>query len=139
MSKFVIIALTREQARHWINTKRRDDMLWAMNYPNQSDILIVTSPDHLRGFNVERGVLLDGWREIHNIRELLFLANIHTQGTNPALKKAYDEVEGKIRPTPKKATISGKTYNQLITDAAEYMANDIDNEVLKSLMKTTTL
>lgn len=112
MSKYVIISPKGEQARQWIHNKRNTDTVWSMSYPSDSRILIVTHPDHLRGVNVSTGVLLDGWREMPQIKEILFMAMIHTQGTIPALKSAYESVEDKIT-TPK---LQGKRITQIIID-----------------------
>lgn len=93
MSRFYVIARNNEQARHWINSNRVWDTEFNNKYPNSSDVRIVTHSLQLRGVNVEHGILLSGWKEIPDIKEILFLAMINNQGTNPILKKAYEEVE----------------------------------------------
>lgn len=129
--KFVIITPSVIFAKDWIVRKRIADVQWAMNHPLNSDILIATRPEHLRGMNVEHGVLLEGWRSMPDIKEMLFLAMIHTQGTNLSLKKAYEEVEDKL---PVKPTLRGKQITKAYVDeAAKLMADDIDKEVLKQL------
>jgi hypothetical protein len=138
MNKFYVIAKSQLQGHHWVDNRRSTDDLFNHEYPNRTDAIVVTRPEHLRGCNVEHGILLSGWKEIPDIEEILFLAQIHSQGKIPALKKAYDEIRPSVRPTPKKPSISGMTYTQSLIDAAEIFAKEIDNEVLKSLMKTST-
>ena len=60
------------------------------------------------------------------------MASVHV---NPALGRIYTQVKPKTRPTPK---LTGKQITAIYVDeAAALMAKEIDNEVLKSLMKTT--
>lgn len=132
MNKFYVIARSQLQGHTWISSKRVNEETFNGLYPNRTDCIVVTRPEHLRGCNVEHGILLEGWREIQDIEEILFLAMIHSQGQNPALRKAYELVKPKVRPTPKK-TISGTTYNNAIQQAADELAKAIDDGLVKSI------
>lgn len=94
--KYVIVARNREQARLWIERTRATNKEWNDTYPNSNDILIVNNPELLRGFNVDRGILLDGWRSIPNIKEIVEALLIHSfdtgAATNPVLKLIYAEL-----------------------------------------------
>lgn len=90
---FYVIARSYIHGKNWVNDKRRTDSEFNDRYPHERNVKIITTPDQLRGHNVEHGILLSGWKEHPNIKEILFLAMIHSQGTIPALKKAFEEVE----------------------------------------------
>lgn len=120
--KYYIIARSQMQGHHWVDNKRCTDGHFNHLYANRNDIVVVTRPEHLRGHNVEHGILLEGWRNIPDIEEILFLAMIHSQGKILALKQAYESIcpPSKQRPTPK---LRGKSITSIIVDELEH--NDI--------------
>jgi hypothetical protein len=90
--KYYVIARSQLQGHQWIQNKRCTEENFNYQYPNRTDCIVITRPEHLRGHNVEHGILLEGWRTIPDIEEILFLANIHSQGKIEPLKRAYDEI-----------------------------------------------
>ncbi len=129
MKKFVI-AGTSHEANYWII----QDL--GKRYPSNtsasmSDYVFVSSPDILRGTRDPHGVFVGNWLgrpDIYEIVEALMMASIHV---NPALSKIYNQVK------PKK---QGRNYTQIFIDeAAELLAQEIDAEVLKSLIQSTTI
>ena len=135
MSKIFVIAGTTQEANFWIKgnlTKRQNSGETTLSW---SDYVIVSSPDKLRGSRDPHGVFVGNWLgrpDIFDIVQALMISSIHV---NPALGKIYNQVKPKTRPTPK---IQGLSAHSIIIDeAASLLAKEIDNEVLKSLMKTT--
>jgi len=113
MVKYCVIAKSQIQGRIWIDNRRCVDENFNRQYPSPRDIMVVTRPEHLRGCMVEHGILLEGWKEIPDIQEILTLANIHAQGRNVALKNALQSVSLKVRPTPK---LRGMRISSIIID-----------------------
>jgi hypothetical protein len=132
MSKIFVIAGTGEEARRWINSNIEKRAKRGETTYSLSDYCYVASPDKLRGIRDPHGVFVGNWLgrpDIFDIVQTLMMQSIHV---NPALGKIYKDLQPKVRPTP-------KTYNQVIQTAADELAKHIDAEVLKSLMKTTTI
>lgn len=94
-SKFCIVARNAVQARQWINDKRATDHNWNHEYPQNSDIIIVSNPDHLRGMTITSGVLLQGWNEIPNIKDIINVLYINTRGNNKKLEEVYLYMQGR--------------------------------------------
>ena len=61
--KFFVIARNNEQGRQWLNQKRASDPVFYEKYPNYRDVIIVTSPECVRGHSVKHGTFLPGWKE----------------------------------------------------------------------------
>ena len=73
-----------------------------------------------------------GRPDIFDIVEELLSRTIHV---NPNLSRIYNDLKPKVRPTPK---LTGSQITQAyIDEAAALMAQEIDNEVIKSFIKTT--
>jgi len=132
--KTFVVAGTAHEANYWII----QDL--GKRYPSNtsasmSDYVYVSSPDSLRGIRDPHGVFVGNWLgrpDIFEIVQALMMASVHV---NPALGRIYTQVKPKTRPTSK---LTGKQITAIYVDeAAALMAKEIDNEVLKSLMKTT--
>jgi hypothetical protein len=134
--KTFVVAGTYHEANYWII----NDL--GKKYPTNTSLTMshyvyVSKADDLRGVRDPHGVFVGNWLgrpDILEIVEALMLASVHV---NPALGKIYKDLKPKVRPTPK---LTGSQITQIyIDEAAELMAKEIDTEVLKSLMKTTTI
>ena len=126
--KTFVVAGTAHEANYWII----QDL--GKRYPSNtsasmSDYVYVSSPDSLRGIQDPHGVFVGNWLgrpDIFEIVQALMMASVHV---NPALGRIYNQVKPKVQPA--------KTYTMILNEAASLLAREIDNEVLKSLMKTT--
>jgi hypothetical protein len=134
--KTFVIAGTYHEANYWII----NDL--GKKYPSNTSLTMshyvyVSKADDLKGVRDPHGVFVGNWLgrpDILEIVEALMLASVHV---NPALGKIYKDLQPKVRPTPK---LTGSQITQIyIDEAAELIAKEIDTEVLKSLMKTTTI
>jgi hypothetical protein len=134
MSRIFVIAGTAHEANYWII---RD---LGKRYPSNtsasmSDYKYVSHVDDVKGYTNPHGVFVGNWLgrpDIFEIVEALMMRSTHV---NPALGRIWEQVKPKTRPTPK---LTGKQITAIYVDeAAALMAKEIDNEVLKSLMKTT--
>ena len=139
MSKIFVIAGTYQEATNWIKQDLENRYPFNLSL-SMSDYVYVSSPDTLRGVRDPHGVFVGNWLgrpDIFEIVQALMLASVHV---NPALGKIYSQVKPKTRPTPKQPPLHKVAggYALAVQDAAELLAREIDNEVLKSLMKTAT-
>jgi len=134
MSRIFVIAGTAHEANYWII----QDL--GKRYPSNtsasmSDYKYVSHVDDVKGYTNPHGVFVGNWLgrpDIYEIVEALLMRSTHV---NPALGRIWEQVKPKTRPTPK---LTGKQITAIYVDeAAALMAKEIDNEVLKSLMKTT--
>lgn len=134
MNKIYVIAGTAREATDWVKSNLQKRILNGETPLGISEYAYVTGVDTLRGIRNPHGVFVGNWLgrpDIFDIVEALMIASIHV---NPVLDKIYNQVKPKIRPTPK---LTGKQITAIYVDeAASLMAKEIDNEVLKSLMKT---
>jgi hypothetical protein len=139
MSKIFVIAGTSHEANYWI-INHLGKRFPSNTSASMSDYVYVSSPDKLKGIRDPHGVFVGNWLgrpDILEIVEALMLASVHV---NPALGKIYKDLKSKVRPTPKQPPLHKVAggYAIAVQDAAELLAREIDNEVLKSLMKTAT-
>jgi hypothetical protein len=82
------------------------------------------------------GVFIGTWRNRLDINEVLNTLSICSRVRNPALDNLRSEIVPPIKPTPK---IRGNTANQVyIDEAAERLAKEIDEEVVKQLINSPT-
>lgn len=135
MSKIFVIAGTGEEARRWINGNIEKRAKSGETTYSLSDYCYVATPDKLRGIQNPHGVFVGNWLGRPDILEIVEALLMASTIVNPALGKIYRDLKPKVRPTPK---LTGSQINQIyIDEAAELMAQEIDNEVLKSFIKTT--
>lgn len=132
--KTFVIAGTYHEANYWII----NDL--GKKYPSNTSLTMshyvyVSKADDLRGVRDPHGVFVGNWLgrpDILEIVEALLMASVHV---NPALGKIYKDLKPKVRPTPK---LTGNQITQVyIDEAAALMAQEIDNEVIKSLVNPT--
>ena len=89
-----------------------------------ADIVNVNNPRSLIGVSDPHGVFIGTWREREDIFEILDELAIRTNSNNRIIQLRSDLIK----------TASTK---QLVSIAAKNMAKEIDNHVLKELMKST--
>jgi len=140
MSKIFVIAGTGEEARRWINSNIEKRAKSGETTLSLSEYCYVATPDKLKGIRDPHGVFVGNWLgrpDILEIVEMLMMQSIHV---NPALGKIYKDLLPKVRPTPKQPPLHKVAggYALAVEDAARLLAQEIDKEVIKSLMKTTT-
>lgn len=133
--KFVI-AGTVQQANDWIqkDIKRREILREVIS---MNDYRIVHDSSSIRGYKDPHGVFVGTWRErvdIFHIVETLMMQSVYV---NRALGKIYGDLKPKVKPTPKQPPLHKVKggYALAVEDAANLLAKEIDNQVLKSLMK----
>ena len=137
MSKIFVIAGTYQEAQSWIAKNYQERVAIGDQQASTRDYKFVSHADDLRGHQDPHGVFVGNWLgrpDIFDIVEELLSRTIHV---NPNLSRIYNDLKPKVRPTPK---LTGSQITQAyIDEAAQLMAQEIDNEVLKKLMKTTTI
>lgn len=107
MSKIFVIAGTHNEGIQWI----KQDI--QKRYPantslSMSDYVYVSHPDVLKGHQNPHGVFVGNWLgrpDILQIVEELMLSSTHV---NTALGKIYRDLQPKVRPTPKKVSVSSQ-------------------------------
>jgi hypothetical protein len=134
MSRIFVIAGTYQEATSWIAKNYQERVAIGDQQASTNDYKYVSHADDVKGYTNPHGVFVGNWLgrpDIFEIVEALMMRSTHV---NHALGKIYSQVKPKVRPTPK---IQGITISSVIVDeAAKLMARDIDEMVLKSLMKT---
>ena len=134
MSRIFVIAGTYQEAQDWIAKNYQERAGLGDQQVSVRDYKYVSHADDVKGYTNPHGVFVGNWLgrpDIFEIVEALMMRSTHV---NKALGKIYNQVKPKVRPTPK---IQGYTISSVIVDeAAKLLAREIDNEVLKSLMKT---
>jgi len=139
MSRIFVIAGTAHEANYWII----QDL--GKRYPSNtsasmSDYKYVSHADDVKGYTNPHGVFVGNWLGRPDICEIVEALLMRSTYVNPALGKIYNQVKPKVKPTPKQPPLHKVAggYAIAVQDAAELLAREIDNEVLKSLMKTAT-
>lgn len=125
--KFFVVARNTQQAREWVRNKKEHDIVWALSYPMPNDIIILTNPSQARGFEITTGVLLDGWRQIPDIKDLIEVLCINSRGKNKTLVDIYEE----LNPAPQMSRLTGINIEHVILDE---LTKQFDKQVLKGLL-----
>ena len=128
MSKTYVIAGTHQEAQAWIAKNYQERVAIGDQQVSTRDYVYVASKDSLAGVRDPHGVFVGNWLgrpDIFEIVQELMLKSVHR---NDALGKIYRELQPKIRPTPKQPIVS---VNQVIQDAADLLAREIDAEVIR--------
>lgn len=138
--KIFVIAGTREQANEWIKSNLEKRAKSGVTTLSWSDYVIVNDPVKVRGYQDPHGVFIGTWRDRPDIEEIvehLFLSSIHI---NKDLERIRQEVRMKSKkPTPKLKQVSGGWINEdmVISDVANQLANEIDQQVINQLSMQT--
>ena len=137
MSKIFVIAGTYQESQNWIAKNYQERVAIGDQQVSVQDYKYVSHADDIKGYTNPHGVFVGNWLGRPDILEIVEALLMRSTAPNSALGKIYKDLKPKVRPTPK---IQGKTATQVyIDEAAELMSQHIDNEVIKSLMKTTTI
>lgn len=122
--KFFIICASQAQGKQWLSKKRTTDENFNYQYPNSRDVVIASSPEHIRGMRIEHGIFLPYWENGTN-DPLGFLQIIHysCQGANPVILEMLAKLEKEKR----------EKELEPWADAAKVLAKHIDAEVLTML------
>ena len=89
-----VIAGTEPQAYEWINRKL-EERIRNGEFPNQiDDYKYVHSPDILRGIRNPHGIFLGTWRDRRDIKEIVQMLMVCSDGTNQALKDIWMDLNG---------------------------------------------
>lgn len=126
--KFFVVGRTAVEARAWVANKRMTDPVWDLSYPNK-DVIIITNPSQARGFEITHGVLLDGWRNIPDIKDLIEVLCINSRFHNKTLVELYEE----LNPAPVNSRMMGTNIQSVILDE---LNQAFDEQVLQGLLKT---
>lgn len=137
MSRIFVIAGNRQQADLWIKNdleKRKNSGVTTLSW---SDYVVVSDVSRVRGVKDPRGVFIGTWRDrvdIKDVVEALLTQSVHV---NPTLGKIWGEVKDRVKPTPKLRSVAGGWINEemAITLAAESLAKEIDEQVMKQVME----
>lgn len=124
--KFFIVARNTAQAREWIRNKRATDLVWDLNHPN-SDIIILNNPSQARGFEITNGVLLDGWREIPDILDLIEVLVINSRGKNKTLNRIHSE----LHPVKYNPLMGMNIESVILDELSQGIAEEMDQQILK--------
>jgi hypothetical protein len=129
MTHIYVVAGTFDQAKTYISNKRADYAISGEPPLLMPNYLAVTNVIHLKGIRNPKGVLIGTWRERPDIVEILETLMLASDVPNKALVAAYDGLFPKKRPTPKLKP------DDVVQAAAELLAKEIDDHVLKTAMK----
>ena len=133
MKIYVIAGNTQEflhyRADKWTSLKDTVDGI------NINDFINVSSCNVLRGVTNPHGVFIGTWRNRLDINEVLNTLSLFSHAPNAALDKIRSEIVPPIKPTPKIRPSSEDVVNA----AAERLAKEIDEEVVKQLINSPTI
>jgi hypothetical protein len=133
MSKIFVIAGTYQEAQLWIAKNYQERVAIGDQQASTRDYKYISHADDIKGYTNPHGVFVGNWLgrpDIFEIVEALMLRSTHV---NKALGKIYSDLKPKVRPTPK---LTGSQITQAYVDeAAQLLAQEIDNEVLKQLAR----
>lgn len=137
MSKIFVIAGTHQEAQLWIAKNYQERVAIGDQQASTRDYKYISHADDVKGYTNPHGVFVGNWLGRPDILEIVEALLQRSTHVNTSLGKIYKDLKPKVRPTPK---LTGSQITQVyIDEAAELMAQEIDNEVIKSLMKTTTI
>ena len=137
MSKIFVIAGTQQEAQLWIAKNYQERVAIGDQQASTRDYKYISHADDVKGYTNPHGVFVGNWLGRPDILEIVEALLQRSTHVNTALGKIYKDLKPKVRPTPK---LTGSQITQAyIDEAAELMAQEIDNEVIKSLIKTTTI
>jgi hypothetical protein len=135
MSKIFVIAGTQQEAQLWIAKNYQERVAIGDQQASTRDYKYISHADDVKGYTNPHGVFVGNWLGRPDILEIVEALLQRSTHVNTALGKIYKDLKPKVRPTPK---LTGSQITQIyIDEAAEIMAQEIDNEVIKSLIKTT--
>ena len=137
MSKIFVIAGTHQEAQLWIAKNYQERVAIGDQQASTRDYKYISHADDVKGYTNPHGVFVGNWLGRPDILEIVEALLQRSTHVNTSLGKIYKDLKPKVRPTPK---LTGSQITQIyIDEAAELMAQEIDNEVIKSLIKTTTI
>ena len=132
MSKIFVIAGNKVQADQWIKSnleKRKNEGVTTLSW---SDYVVVTGADRLRGIQDPHGVFVGTWRDRTDIFDVVQALMMQQTHPSPSLIGIYKT----LRPTPKvNPTHLNGTWSQRVQEAADDLAKEIDEEVLRTLLR----
>jgi hypothetical protein len=135
MSKIFVIAGTHQEAQLWIAKNYQERVAIGDQQASTRDYKYISHADDVKGYTNPHGVFVGNWLGRPDILEIVEALLQRSTHVNTALGKIYKDLKPKVRPTPK---LTGSQITQIyIDEAAEIMAQHIDNEVLQSFIKTT--
>lgn len=137
MSKIFVIAGNKYQAEDWIKKNLEKRAMSGETTLSRSEYVFVDDASRLRGYRDPRGVFIGTWRERWDIREVVETLLTQSIHVNPTLGKIWGEVKDRVKPTPKLKRVTGGWINEelAIQEAANLLAREIDEEVMKTVMK----
>ena len=135
MSKIFVIAGTPQEAQLWIAKNYQERVAIGDQQASTRDYKYISHADDVKGYTNPHGIFVGNWLGRPDILEIVEALLQRSTHVNTALGKIYKDLKPKVRPTPK---LTGSQITQAyIDEAAELMAQEIDTEVIKSLIKTT--
>ena len=135
MSKIFVIAGTHQEAQLWIAKNYQERVAIGDQQASTRDYKYISHADDVKGYTNPHGIFVGNWLGRPDILEIVEALLQRSTHVNTALGKIYKDLKPKVRPTPK---LTGSQITQAyIDEAAELMAQEIDTEVIKSLIKTT--
>lgn len=131
--KHFVIAGTHYQFELYRKRKLRQNVaLKPSDVILPSDIVFVSGANSLRGYRNPSGVFIGTWRDRNDLDDIFFQLISSTVSLSPSyhtINKLWDDWKVEVDKR--------KTYIQNVNLCAEILANEIDKQVLNSLMKYT--
>lgn len=129
MNHIYVIAGNFHQAKNYIAQKRQEALTAEIPPLLQDSHLYVNDVTSLRGIVKPHGVFIGTWKERYDIHDILHTLCMCWQGENHQLNAMFKGLQPRVKPTPKKPTA-----DQAISAAADLLAKEMDEEVLRQAM-----
>lgn len=111
--KTYVIAGTYHEAQVWIKQDLDKIHSSKPSMKSMSDYVYISKAEDLIGIKDPHGVFVGNWMGRPDIYEIVQRLMINSINPNPALGKIYKDLTPKVRPTPKKPSLTKEFFQNL--------------------------